>query len=78
MPTCKACGEEIKWIRTRAGKKMPVDADSFAQHQLTPGVTVVTEAGDVLSGGNRTVDTAAYGYLPHWASCPFADQFRRR
>lgn len=24
---CKGCGEFIKWIRTRAGKNMPVNAD---------------------------------------------------
>jgi hypothetical protein len=75
MPTCKACGEEIRWIRTRAGKRMPVDAESFAQHDLKPGVTVVSEAGDVLRGG-RHVASAAYGYVPHWATCPFADQFK--
>lgn len=77
MPICKACGENIAWIRTRAGKKMPVDADSFAQHQLTPGVTVVTEAGDVLRGG-RHVASAVYGYIPHWSTCQYADQFRSR
>ena len=75
MATCKACGEAIKWIRTRAGKAMPVDADSLAQHELKPGVTVVTETGDVLRGG-RHIASAAYGYVPHWATCQFADQFR--
>lgn len=75
MPTCKACGEEIRWIRTRAGKQMPVDPDSFSQQQLSPGVVVVTEAGDVLRGG-RAPYAAAHGYTPHWATCPHAGQFR--
>lgn len=25
---CKSCGAEIYWIKTKAGKDMPVDADS--------------------------------------------------
>ena len=77
MPTCKACGEPIRWIRTRAGKAMPVDEDSFAQHSLTDGVTVVTDAGDVLRGTPGRTELV-YGYVSHWVSCPYADLFRTR
>lgn len=35
---CSSCGAPIVWFRTRAGKKMPVDASSCeptdAEHQL--------------------------------------------
>ena len=35
---CSSCGAPIVWFRTRAGKKMPVDASSVeptdAEHQL--------------------------------------------
>lgn len=77
MPTCKACGEEITWIRTRAGKKMPVDADSFAQHEVRRGVTVVTEDG-VVFRGKTDIPYNVSGYIPHWQTCQFAEQFRRR
>ncbi len=29
LATCKSCGEYIVWVKTEAGKNMPVDADSF-------------------------------------------------
>jgi len=77
MATCKACGEEIKWILTRAGKRMPVDADSFGQHEVRLGVTVVTEDG-VVFRGKTDIPYNVSGYTPHWQTCQFADQFRRR
>ena len=40
MPKCKSCGANIKYIRLRTGKTMPVNAGS-----LIP----------VRSGGNKTV-----------------------
>ncbi len=41
MATCKGCGKTIEWIRTPAGKQMPVD----------PGlVTVVLADGRVVRG----------------------------
>jgi len=27
MKTCKGCGAEIRWIKTEAGKAMPLDAN---------------------------------------------------
>jgi hypothetical protein len=57
---------------------MPVDPESFGQHHLAPGVTVVTEAGIVLRGGPRQIASAAYGYTPHWATCTHPEQFRAK
>jgi len=75
MSTCRLCGEPIEWVRTARGRAMPVDADSFGLHQLCHGMTVVTETGTVLRGGRQTRVTVQ-GYIPHWATCPYADQFR--
>lgn len=58
MTTCKGCGRQIEWIKTEAGKQMPVDPDL---------VTVVLKDGRVVRG-----------YRPHWATCPNAEQFRRK
>jgi hypothetical protein len=77
MATCKICGEPIKFILTRKGRRMPVDSESYAQHQLTAGVTVVTDGGDVLRGG-RGVYVAATGYTPHWSTCTHPEQCRTR
>jgi hypothetical protein len=32
---CKSCGVEIVWMKTSAGKNMPVDAGSFADPNAT-------------------------------------------
>ena len=29
LSRCKSCDEYIVWVKTEAGKNMPVDADSF-------------------------------------------------
>lgn len=41
MTHCKSCGEPIDWVKTPAGKNMPVDLDQ---------VTVVTKDGQVVVG----------------------------
>ncbi len=28
---CRSCGEYVVWVKTAAGKNMPVDADSFTE-----------------------------------------------
>jgi hypothetical protein len=76
MANCKACGEEIKWIRTRAGKLMPVDPE-LETLPLAPGITVVTAQGDVLRGSLATCETRAQGFTPHWQTCTHPSQFRK-
>ncbi len=41
MPTCKSCGAEIEFIRTKAGRLAPVNQKR---------ITIVTNSGDVISG----------------------------
>ena len=77
MSTCRGCGARIEWIKTRSGKMMPVDPEPVF---VTEGGTMkfVTDEGDVISGQvtEETTDTVAY--VPHWATCPEANSFRRR
>lgn len=81
MSRCKSCGAEIMWITTTTGKKMPVDADPVQFHQDPAGREIfVTKGGAVVRGitakaGEKDVST---GYNSHFATCPFADQHRRR
>ena len=78
MPRCRSCGKEILFIDTPRGKKIPVDADSlgtFYPH-LDAGKRVVTAGGEVFTikkGG-----AAVYGYESHFASCPQANDWRKR
>ena len=56
--TCRGCGIYIEWIKTKAGKDMPVDPE---------GATIITEDGEVKKG-----------FIPHWVTCPKADNFRKK
>lgn len=74
---CDKCGEEIGFVQTVGGKWIPVDPEA-ATALLAPGVTLVTDDGRVLRGSPATATVSAVGFVPHWATCPFADDFRKR
>jgi len=79
MQRCKACGAQIRWIRTKSGKSMPCDPQPvpYWQRPKARG-KVVTPWGDVVScvfqGELREANGT--GYVPHWATCTRADLFR--
>ena len=79
---CKSCGAEILWIKMGSGKMMPVDAKPISYSEVfLPGtkdtLTLVTEKGTLVStvfdpGGDNI------GYTSHFATCPNANQHRKR
>jgi hypothetical protein len=83
---CKSCGASIVWIKTQKGKNMPCDADAVEyQENYKSKATIVTEDGCVLkasiitpSGGGLAPIIDGKGYIPHWATCPFANNHRTR
>ena len=81
MRRCRACGQEIRWIRTTEGKSMPCDPQPVRYwRQARARGKVVTPAGEVIScvfvGEPR--DATGVGYVPHWATCTRPDIFRER
>ena len=81
MAKCKSCGAEIIWLKTTSGKSMPCDAVQvmYWQRDKAKG-KVVTPNGEVLScefEGDHAQATGM-GYIPHWATCPSADKFKRK
>ena len=82
---CRACGAEIAFIKTLAGKTMPVDAGGihFMPDPLSTEVFVLQD-GTVVRGRRLTDDTAPLtgepkvGYVSHFATCPEADKFRKQ
>ena len=81
MSKCKSCGAEIKWITTVNGKSMPVDAEPVQFHQDPSGTEIfVTDGGAVVRGitAKAGEEGTTTGYNSHFATCPFADQHRRR
>ena len=80
--TCRGCGAPIVWIRTAAGKSMPCDAEP-ALYKAREGAAgkIITGNGTVLSadiGGLAAFEPDGVGYVSHFATCPAAEQFRRR
>lgn len=89
MPRCRACGEEIEFIQLTSGRFHPVESRTHGTYYLhdgdyrNPQLILVLADGTILRGrrgsasesGVLRVDDA---YESHFATCPGADQFRRR
>jgi hypothetical protein len=61
---CKKCEARIIWVRTENDKNMPLDAKK---------VRIA-----VLDHDQAVVERYVEGHVPHWATCPAADDFRKQ
>ena len=82
--SCRGCGRPIGFIRSSTAEKwIPVDpalvsgSDIEIHAAICAGkrVTVITDDGRVLRIGKA--DRITQGYIPHWATCPKASEFRQ-
>ena len=65
MATCKKCGRDIYFLRTKNDRLIPVDKDSIS----------VT---DRISMDNGRDVLFIFGvHITHFSTCPFADTFRK-
>jgi len=69
MATCKSCGADILWVRTAAGKDMPVCAKPEKRFVLDEGQAF----GGLFAPTGRAVDA----YQSHFVDCPQAAEHRR-
>jgi hypothetical protein len=70
---CRGCPAKIFWVKTDAGKMMPVDAEP----------TTTSSDAYVLYGpdGKRVTGppgSSRTGHVPHWSTCPVREQFKRQ
>lgn len=65
MTTCSSCGAKIRWLRTEAGKPMPVDEAPNA----AGNVVLVGGHAHVLKKDEQPPANAAR-LMPHFATCP--------
>ena len=75
---CRGCGAEIKWIKMKSGKMMPVDPEPIpykTELHSPKKRTLVTEDGRVVSGF-LDLESDKIGYVSHFATCPSAGRFR--
>lgn len=72
--TCAYCGGRIMWMRTKAGKNMPVDPEMISYRRPEAGrkaaEKIVTQTGEVICA-DRVDNSCAegVGYIPHFATC---------
>jgi hypothetical protein len=70
---CRGCHAQIRWVTTEAGKAMPIDLEVTTT--IEPTVVLYGDDGkrlEQLPGVERT------GRVPHWATCPVREQFKRQ
>ena len=74
---CKSCHRQIFWAVTIHGKSTPMDPE----HRCDGGWVI---EGETDQGAPRVrafepiTDGDAPRFTPHWATCPNADQHRKR
>lgn len=81
MSRCKSCGAAIEWVKTTAGRLMPLDPDRQVLRLAPKGETMlVTDDGRIIRGalgeGPAPFGTDT-GRTSHFATCPGAGQHRR-
>lgn len=64
MSRCRACPAPVWWVRTQAGKPMPLDPEPVADGnvQLVAGLAHVLHKDEPPRPGAR--------YVSHFATCP--------
>ena len=76
---CRSCGAPIKWIKTPAGKYMPVDEQEVCIRIQKGGrFRFVLNNGTVVSGEYaRPFSPGAFNaYTPHWGNCTKPEEHR--
>jgi len=85
---CKSCRRSIYWVRTTSGAKMPIDAIGSPTGNIVIVQTFapVNAAADAY-GNLKTAEVFnpndprhrnLQRYTSHFATCPAADQHRRK
>lgn len=80
---CRYCGEQVLWIRTRAGKNMPVDPKLIDYRRVEAGKKapekIVTQTGEVVSAERAdNIHAEGVGYISHFAICPGAKKRKKK
>lgn len=81
MAMCRGCGARIDWIKMKTGKMMPVDPEAVMVIEGKGREVFVTDEGETFTGrGARPEEERMelpVGFVPHWATCRRAGDFRR-
>lgn len=81
MAECKACKAQIIWRKTLAGEWMPLDVQPLLFEPNPNGKDILFDLHaepircDIVEKESGTTRRA---WRSHWATCPFADSFRKK
>ena len=81
MPKCRACGAPISWIKTRSGRVMPVNAMGERYKPEPEGKALFVTKDGRVERGTRYPDrnlNVCIGYISHFATCPKAEEMRKK
>jgi hypothetical protein len=70
---CTACKKPIKFITTKAGNQMPVEAEMKVAKEETDKGTFFMVNGTMQTG----IKPGQCYYVPHWGTCTTPDKFRK-
>jgi hypothetical protein len=70
---CKACGKDIKFIETKNGKQMPVDAEMQIAKEPKDKGTFFMINGKTQTG----IKAGECYYVPHWSTCTDPGKFKK-
>ena len=79
MAICKGCGAYIKWMTTVSGKATPVDPEEIYYQADPDGDLIIVNTWGETQRARKVPyeERDGIGNIPHWATCPAADRFRR-
>jgi hypothetical protein len=82
---CKSCGAEIIWVKTEAGKAIPLDAEpteggNIIVQVLGPDreIAHVETAVEKVERHNCPIPAGRVAFVSHFATCPQANAWRKR
>lgn len=80
--TCVYCGRQVLWIRTKAGKNMPVNPELISYRRPEEGKKaaekIVTQSGEVVCADKVDSNQAeGVGYISHFATCRRQERYRK-
>lgn len=76
---CRSCQAEVRWVKTAAGKWMPLDVEPSAEGNVQLCMVGGEEIAAVLGGEFRAAAQLEQIplYVSHFASCPHGKQWRK-
>lgn len=81
MAICRGCGARIEWIKMKTGKMMPADTEPVMVIEGEGREVFVTDEGETITGRRALPEEEnkgmLVGFVPHWATCRRAGDFRR-